>query len=328
MMITKKKAEKKKDLGNAAYKNRKFEDALKLYDEAIELDSTNLVFYSNKAAVYFEMQKYNECILTCEKGIEEGRNSKASYEAIAKAYARIGNAYLKLDNFDKALEAFNSSNTEFRTLDVTQSIKKIEKQIEERNRLNYIDPEKSLVHKEKGNEFFRISNFVEAKNEYDEAIKRNPTDASIYANRAACFTKLGAFPEGIKDCDDAIKLDPKYVKAYTRKGHLLFWMKNYKGALEIYEEGIKLDPQNKELNEGLSRTISAIKQETSGLSDKERIERASKDPEVQQILSDPVMIQILEQMKQTPGSIKDHLKNPLVSKKIQTLVDAGILRFG
>jgi len=234
----------------------------------------------------------------------------------------------KLEDFDKALEAFNSSNTEFRTQDVTQSIKKIEKQIEERNRLSYIDKDKSTVHKEKGNEFFRNSQFVEAKGEYDEAIKRNPSDPSIYANRAACFTKLGAFPEGLKDCDEALKLDPKYVKAYTRKGHLLFWMKNYKGALEVYEEGVKLDPQNKELNDGLSRTISAIKQETSGLSDKERIERASKDPVVQEILSDPVMIQILEQMKQTPGSIKDHLKNPLVAKKIQTLVDAGILRFG
>lgn len=40
---------KEKDLGNAAYKQKKFDEALGHYDKAIELDPTNMTLFSNKA---------------------------------------------------------------------------------------------------------------------------------------------------------------------------------------------------------------------------------------------------------------------------------------
>lgn len=41
-----------------------------------------------------------------------------------------------------------------------------------------------------------------------------------------------------------------------------------------------------------------------GMSDEERSEMAMKDPEVQEILSDPVMRTILQQMQTDPGALK------------------------
>ena len=38
-----------KDLGNTAYKNKEFEAALEHYSKAIQLDPTNITFYTNKA---------------------------------------------------------------------------------------------------------------------------------------------------------------------------------------------------------------------------------------------------------------------------------------
>ena len=38
-----------KEKGNAAYKNREFEEALQHYDKALELDPTNITFLTNKA---------------------------------------------------------------------------------------------------------------------------------------------------------------------------------------------------------------------------------------------------------------------------------------
>ena len=58
-----------KNKGNDLYKQRKFDEALACYDQAIELDPTDITFLNNKSAVYFEQGNYDEAIKQCEKAI-------------------------------------------------------------------------------------------------------------------------------------------------------------------------------------------------------------------------------------------------------------------
>lgn len=46
---------KEKELGNAAYKNKDFEMALKHYDQALKHDPTNMTYISNQAGLYSHM---------------------------------------------------------------------------------------------------------------------------------------------------------------------------------------------------------------------------------------------------------------------------------
>ena len=46
--------------GNAAYKKKDFKEALNHYDEAIKLEPKNLLYRSNKAAVYIEMKEWDK----------------------------------------------------------------------------------------------------------------------------------------------------------------------------------------------------------------------------------------------------------------------------
>lgn len=54
--------------------------------------------------------------------------------------------------------------------------------------------------------------------------------------------------------------------------------------------------------------------------------RAMQDPEVQQILSDPAMRLILEQMQSDRHAVQDHLKNPEIKAKIQKLIECGLIQ--
>lgn len=75
-----KAAIEKKQTGNDLYKKKDFDGALKCYDEAITLNPKSMTFHSNKAAVYFTMKKWDECISMCDKAVEVGKANMAPYE--------------------------------------------------------------------------------------------------------------------------------------------------------------------------------------------------------------------------------------------------------
>lgn len=124
---------------------------------------------------------------------------------------------------------------------------------------------------------------------YTESIKRNPSDPRAYTNRAACYTKLLALPEALKDSEAAIAADPNFTKAYIRKALTLHAMKEYKKAIDALNAAEAHDPEKKnakEISGHLSKFYAAESGERANETDEQRLERAMRDPEIQQIMSD------------------------------------------
>lgn len=170
---------------------------------------------------------------------------------------------------------------------------------------------------------FKKGDYATAVKHYTEAIKRNPEDAKLYSNRAACYTKLAAFDLGLKDCEKCVELEPKFIKGWIRKGHILQGMQQPSKAIGAFQKALEIDPNNAEAINGY-RTCSI--ENASGSGDPEKIrQRAMGDPEVQSILRDPAMRMILEQMQNDPRALQDHLKNPEIAAKIQKLLESGLI---
>jgi len=315
-----KQAKQEKEKGNEAYKKKDFENALLHYSKAVEHDPTEITYYNNIAAVYFEQKEYRKVIEQCEKAIEIGRENRADFKLIAKAFSRIGNAYKKLEDWRNAKIYFEKSMSEHRTPEVKSVISELDKKIKEVELKAYIDPEKAEEAKTKGNDFFNKGNYAEAVKHYSEAIKRNPDDPKLYSNRAACYTKLAAFDLGLKDCEKCVELDSKFIKGWIRKGKILQGMQQHAKALPAYQKALDLDPSNAEAIEGYRSCSIAVN------SDPEEVrKRAMADPEIQAILNDPAMRLILSQMQTDPKALNEHLKNPDVASKVHKLMEAGLI---
>lgn len=312
-----------KEEGNVLYKARKFEEALAKYRQASSLDPQNMVYHSNIAAVFFEMGKYDECIAECHTAVEVGRRQRADFKLIGRALSRVGNAYAKQDKLDEAIEWYNKALTDFRDGDTLTALKKVEKIKEDRARLAYINPELSAQAKDEGNNFFKNQKYPEAIKAYSEAIKRDPANAVNYSNRAAAYTKLGEYPLAIKDCDEALSRDPKMLKALLRKGNAQYFLKEYSKCLTTFDEALKLDPENEEAKSGMNKTIVAIQGQSGD--DEEVRRRGMADPEVRQIMEDPAMQAVLQQMQQDPKAAAHHLRNPEIARRINKLRAAGIV---
>jgi len=331
----KEKAQAEKQLGNAAYKKKDFDTALKHYTTAMELDIKDISYLTNRAAVYFEMGKYDECIKDCDTAAEKGPALRADYKMIARALTRKGNALRKKGDLEGAMKVYKKSLTEHRNADTLKRLNDVEKEIKLKKEEEYINMDLCNEEKDKGNGFFKESKFPEAVKCYTEALKRGPPSRNdeaykLYSNRSACYTKLGALPEAVKDADKCIELKPDFAKGYSRKGTAQFFMKEFDKAMETYKLGLEQDANNDELKAGLQKCIQKINMGNSGmLSEEEQKERqahAMADPEIQGILSDPVMRQVLQDFQENPKAAQQHASNPTIMAKIQKLVNAGIVR--
>lgn len=166
----------------------------------------------------------------------------------------------------------------------------------------YINPEISLEEKTKGNECFSKGDYPGAIQHYNEAIKRNPNDAKLYSNRAACYQKLAEFKLALQDCEDCIKIEPTFVKGHIRKGFALLALKEYSRATTAFQKALELDPNSGEALDGYRKCNTAL------MDNPEEVrKRAMSDPEVQKIISDPAMRLILEQMQQDPNAMREYV---------------------
>ncbi|XP_044755662.1 stress-induced-phosphoprotein 1 [Coccinella septempunctata] len=316
-------AKEEKEKGNDYYKKKQFDEAIQHYSKAIEHDPTDITFYNNLAAVYFEQKEYEKCIEECHKAIDIGRANRADFKLIAKSFTRIGNAYKKLKDYKNAKIFYEKSLSEHRTPEIKTLLSDVEKVIKDEEEKAYINPELAEKEKELGNELFKKGDYATAVKHYSEAIRRNPNDSKLYSNRAACYTKLAAFDLGLKDCDKCTELDPKFIKGWIRKGHILQGMQQSSKAIAAFQKALELDPNNAEALSGYRNCTL----ESAGVgADPEKVrQRAMGDPEVQQILRDPAMRLILEQMQNDPRALQDHLKNPDIAAKIQKLLASGLI---
>jgi len=313
-------AQKLKAEGNKAYQKKAFEKATQLYNQAIELEPTEITYYTNLAAVHFEQKDFAKCVEICEKAIDVGRENRADFKLIAKALARKGNACKKLGNLEEAKKSYEKALTEHRTPEYRTALSETESLLKKKAEEAYIDPAISETEKQAGNELFKKGDFGGAVKHYSEAVKRNPSDAKIYSNRAACYTKLMSFDLALQDCDKAIELEPTFVKAYLRKAKVLQGMSQPSKAIAAYEKVLEMDPNCTEAVEGYKNCSIQSHNDPE-----ETRKRAMKDPEVQAILADPAMRMILEQMQTDPQAIGEHLKNPEIAAKFMKLRESGLI---
>ncbi|XVE66560.1 hypothetical protein DITRI_Ditri08aG0088200 [Diplodiscus trichospermus] len=88
-----------KEKGNAAFKGKQWNKAVKYYSEAIKLNGTNATYYNNRAAAYLELGCFQQAEEDCSKAISLDKKN-------VKAYLRRGTARESLLCYKEALEDF------------------------------------------------------------------------------------------------------------------------------------------------------------------------------------------------------------------------------
>jgi len=98
----KEEAEKLKLEGNDLMRTEQFEGAIEKYTKAIELDSSNQVFYCNRAAAHSKMNNHYAAVEDCQRAIDMDPK-------YGKAFGRMGLAYSSIEKHKEAIECFKKA---------------------------------------------------------------------------------------------------------------------------------------------------------------------------------------------------------------------------
>ncbi|MDQ3395162.1 MAG: tetratricopeptide repeat protein [Bacteroidota bacterium] len=85
---------------------------------------------------------------------------------------------------------------------------------------------------------FKAANYADAVEDYNSAIKLDPSNAIAFLNRALAYEKLEKYQEAVEDLNKALKIDPYFHKAYSSRGNVYFKLKDYERALMDYNQVI------------------------------------------------------------------------------------------
>ncbi|TYI95810.1 hypothetical protein E1A91_D01G024700v1 [Gossypium mustelinum] len=138
--------------------------------------------------------------------------------------------------------------------------------------------------KDKGNEFFKAGNYLKAAALYTQGIKQDPSNPTLYSNRAAAFLNLVKLNKALADAETTITLKPQWEKGYFRKGCILEAMERYDDALAAFQIALQYNPQSAEVSRKIKRLSQLAK-------DKKRAQ------EVQNLRSNVDIAKCLETLK-------------------------------
>lgn len=205
----------------------------------------------------FALTKCNEASVNLgkEQYIEALASATTATRAnpfLAKAYFLRGQSLTKMLRYKEALECFNSGLTldkdNLQALDeraaVALKLKKSEITISDISRIIELAPDQVTAF-QIGNRaiaYFNSGEYRKALNDYDRALKMEPSSYSLQLSRAFCLTQDMQYAEALKACAALLQMDPDNNEVLTQQGYCKQQLGDKTGALNDFSLAIKKDP--------------------------------------------------------------------------------------
>ncbi|OIT06002.1 inactive tpr repeat-containing thioredoxin ttl3 [Nicotiana attenuata] len=264
-----------KSIGNEQYRQGKFEEALALYNQAIEIDSKNACYYSNKSAALMSLGRIIEAVLACREAI----GLDPSYH---NAHFRLARLYLRLGDAEKAIDHYKESGRKADKKDIAEA-HDIKRQIIKCTEAQKLRDYNTLL-KETHNSislgadsapqifamraeallklhrheeaYMTIENGPDFQTELCTSLFGSAKTAYLLIFRAEAYATIGKFEDAMVAAQEAVKLDKsnevinttirriKGLASARLKGNELFKENKFSEACSVYSEGLEQEPHN------------------------------------------------------------------------------------
>lgn len=345
-------AERLKEEGGALFKDKKYAEAIEKYTEAFELHKA-IIYLNNVSTCLLKLGKVDEAEAKAYEAYEYSLEhaGSGSFEDRAKSLAKAASAQYQRKDYPKAIETLKKSMTEFRSRQTLALLRKVEDEYEAFQKEAAFDKDLAERLKEEGNALFKDQKYSDAIGKYTEAISHLPFDdrecvetnarymdcrtllIGLHNNRSFAYFKIGQLNLSYEDAARVLGLygDSGNIKALLRKAQVERLRRQYYKAIDTYKAIMKLDPSNQEAIEGYGKAFMKVQEVQANPDSKESqevVNIALADDEIQKMVKDPGLAEVLKAISEDSKAAAAYLQDPAISDRINTLVNAGIIRTG
>jgi tetratricopeptide (TPR) repeat protein len=218
------------DLGHALFQKGQVEEAMALYEKAVEINPRFAKAHNNLGLALFQQGEIDEAMVHYRKALEINPD-------FAEARNNFGLALLQEKQPDEAMTQFQ------------QSLE--------------INPGNAEAHINLGIALAQEGRSDEAILHFQKAVEISPKNARAYNNLGIALFQKGQVDEAILNYEKALKINPDDIAAHTNFGRALLQKGEADAAVIQFQEVLRLNPADDEAQNNLAQA-QAMAQQKAG----------------------------------------------------------------
>ncbi len=187
---------------------KRYSDALAIYDEVVEVLPTAKIWYLRSFPLS-QLSRFDEMLASCRNAVEI---EPTFYEA----WSCEGLALDGLKRYDESIAAYE--------------------------KVNEIKPDYYEAWNNKGEVLLKQKKLIAALEAFDKAKLYNPNYRFAWNNRGNALFQMKKYPEAIEAYKKAIEIDPNYKYAWNGLGNANRLLKRWQAAVSAYDKAIQIAP--------------------------------------------------------------------------------------
>lgn len=230
-------------LGNFYYKNGRFNDALKNYGKAIELQPEEAVYYENRGLAFESLGKMTEAEQSYKAALDYDNKTGRYFNRLGFFYFEQKKYEPAIDYYLKALERNPAEPIYLENICIAyEQMNQQDKAEPYYLRLIEINPANDRIQNLLGIVYYKRKDYANAEKYYLNAIKQDNRIAVYHENLAILYRSMQKLQEALAAFEAAIQLDPANEINWNDAGVLHFKLGNYEKAIEYYGKAIEINP--------------------------------------------------------------------------------------
>ncbi len=226
--------------GEKHLKKGQFEDALSIFNFALQLDGKNEKLLEYKSIALNELDRFDEAYECLERITEINPEKKKLLAGVRKKP--------EIQRCDKLME----------DAEILVADQQYEKAISNYKEVIKSDPTCTDAYMNIGICYDNLGDSSSAIDFFDMALELYPLYPKAWLNKAITYQHMGDIGDALKCFDKAIDLNKNYSLAYYNKGVLYMDIGDYRLALEYFTKTLEIDPQNENAKFNAEKCIHAL----------------------------------------------------------------------